>query len=134
MNSLSIFLVPSRSSNTSSESICTHPPFVVAFAFAYLLSLKCNEPQLLLLLFSLLDSQLNPSKSLGVHQSHSSSRAKTLHSVSPILPSCNYYGNLAHKASECNNPFEDLFCDYCGKKGHREAICFAKFSGWKQLQ
>jgi hypothetical protein len=38
-----------------------------------------------------------------------------VHSAVPILLSCNYYGNLAHKASECNIPSEDLFCDYCEK-------------------
>jgi len=60
--------------------------------------------------------------------SHSFSRAKAMHLATPILPSCNYYGNLAHKASECNIPSKDLFCDYCGKEGHHEAVCFAKFS------
>ncbi len=59
--------------------------------------------------------------------SHSSSRAKVMHLVTPILPSCNYYGNLAHKASECNIPFEDLLCDYCGKDGHQEVVYFAMF-------
>ncbi len=60
-------------------------------------------------------------------RSHSSLRTKVVHSVAPILPSYNYCGNHAHKASECNIPFEDLFCDYCGKEGHEEAIYFAKF-------
>jgi len=50
--------------------------------------------------------------------SHSFSRAKAVHSTAPILPSYNYRGNPAHKASECNIPSEDLFCDYCGKEGH----------------
>jgi hypothetical protein len=50
-----------------------------------------------------------------------------VHSTAPILPSYNYCGNLAHKTNECNIPFEDLFCDYCGKKTHHEAVCFAKF-------
>ncbi len=59
--------------------------------------------------------------------SHSSSRAKVVQSVTPILPSCNYCGNPAHKASECNIPSKDLFCDYCGKKRHQEYVCFAKF-------
>jgi hypothetical protein len=56
-----------------------------------------------------------------------------MHFVAPILPSCNYYGNPAHKASECNIPSEDLFCDYYGKKGHHEVVCFAKFLEQKQL-
>jgi hypothetical protein len=56
-----------------------------------------------------------------------------LHSVAPILPSCNYCGNLAHKANECNIPPEDLFCDYCEKEGHHE-VCFAKFLEQKQLR
>jgi hypothetical protein len=57
--------------------------------------------------------------------SHSLSNAKAVHSAAPILPSCNYCGYLAHKPSECNNPSEDLFCDYCEKEGHQEAVCFA---------
>jgi hypothetical protein len=57
-----------------------------------------------------------------------------MHSFAPILPSCNYYGNPGHKASECNIPFEDLICDYCGKKRHHEIVCFAKFLERKQLQ
>ncbi len=65
--------------------------------------------------------------------SHSSSRAKVMHSVTPILPTCNYCDNPAHKASECNIPSEDLFCDYCEKEGHQEVVYFAKFSKQKQL-
>jgi hypothetical protein len=65
--------------------------------------------------------------------SHSSSRTKAVHLTPPILPSCNYCGNLAHKPSECNIPFEDLFNDYCGKEGHQKAICFAKFLEWMHL-
>ncbi len=57
-----------------------------------------------------------------------------MHSATPILPSCNYCGNPAHKASECNIPSEDLFCDYCGKEGHQESVCFVKFPEWKQLR
>ncbi len=56
-----------------------------------------------------------------------------MHLVAPILP-CNYYSNLAHKANECNIHSDNLFCDYCGKKGHHEAICFVKFSKQKQHQ
>ncbi len=54
-----------------------------------------------------------------------------MHSATPILPSYNYYGNPAHKVSECNIPSKDLFCDYCGKEGHQEFVCFAKFPKWK---
>jgi hypothetical protein len=79
-------------------------------------------------------SRPQPPPVTPTRSSHSSSRAKAMHLAAPILPSCNYCGNLAHKASECNIPSEDLFCDYCGKEGHQEAICFAKFSEWKQLQ
>jgi hypothetical protein len=50
-----------------------------------------------------------------------------VHSATPILPSCNYCGNPTHKANECNIPSEDLFGDYCGKKGHQEVACFAKY-------
>ncbi len=72
-------------------------------------------------------SRSQPPPATPTRSSHSSSRAKVVHSVAPTLPSCNYCGNFSHKASECNIPFKDLFCDYCGKKGHQEAICFAKF-------
>jgi hypothetical protein len=27
-----------------------------------------------------------------------------------------------------------IFCDYCGKEGHQEAVYFAKFPEWKQLR
>jgi hypothetical protein len=57
-----------------------------------------------------------------------------VHSATPILPSCNYCGNPAHKANECNIPSEDLFCDYCGKEGHQEYVYFAKFPERKQFQ
>ncbi len=63
-----------------------------------------------------------------IRSSHSFSRTKAVHSATPILPSCNYCGNPAHKASECNIPSEDLFYDYCGKEGHQESVYFAKFS------
>jgi hypothetical protein len=63
-------------------------------------------------------SRPQPPPVAPTRSSHSSSRTKAVHSTTPILPSCNYYGNPAHKASECNIPSEDLFCDYCGKKGH----------------
>jgi hypothetical protein len=66
--------------------------------------------------------------------SHSSLRAKVVRSAAPILPSCNYCGNLAHKANECNILSKDLFCDYCGKEGHQEAVCFVKFPKRKQLR
>jgi hypothetical protein len=66
--------------------------------------------------------------------SHSFSTVKVMHYVAPILPFCNYYGNPAHKASECNIPSNYFFCDYCGKKGHQEADYFAKFLEWKQFQ
>jgi hypothetical protein len=69
-----------------------------------------------------------------IEGSHSSLRAKAVHSAAPILPSCNYYGNLAHKASEYNILFEDLFCNYYGEKGHQEALYVAKFAKRKQLQ
>ncbi len=68
-----------------------------------------------------------PPPTVPTKSSHSSSRAKAVHSTTLILPFCNYFGNLAHKASECNIPSKDLFCDYCGKEGHYEAICFAEF-------
>jgi hypothetical protein len=56
-----------------------------------------------------------------------------MHSAAPILPSYNYCGNPAHKANECNIPSKDLFCDYFGKQGHQEVVCFAKFLERKQL-
>jgi hypothetical protein len=66
-------------------------------------------------------------------RSSHSSKAKGVHLVAPILPSYNYCGNPTHKTSECNIPFKDLLCDYCGKMGHHEAVYFAKFSKRKQL-
>jgi hypothetical protein len=57
-----------------------------------------------------------------------------VHSATPIQPSCNYCGNPTHKASECNIPSEDLFCDYCGKEKHQESVYFAKFPKRKQLR
>ncbi len=51
-----------------------------------------------------------------------------MHSIAPILPFYNYCDNPAHKANECNIPFKDFFCDYCGKEEHQEVVCFAKFS------
>jgi hypothetical protein len=75
-----------------------------------------------------------PPPAASTRSSHSSSRAKAVHSIAPIPPSYNYYGNPAHKANECNIPSEDLFCDYCGKNGHQEAIYFVKFPKRKQFQ
>jgi hypothetical protein len=72
-------------------------------------------------------SRPQPPPAAPIRSSHSSSRAKAMHSATPILPFCNYYGNPTHKANECNIPFEDLFYDYYGKKGHRKAVSFAKF-------
>jgi hypothetical protein len=60
-------------------------------------------------------SRPQPTLVTPTRSSHSSSRTKAVHSATPIVPSCNYYGNPTHKASECNIPSEDLFCDYCGK-------------------
>ncbi len=57
-----------------------------------------------------------------------------MHLTAPILPFCNYYGNHAHKASECNNPSKDPFCNYYGKKGHHEVVYFAKFLERKQFR
>jgi hypothetical protein len=79
-------------------------------------------------------SRPQPTPVAPIRSSHSSSRTKAMHSATPILPSCNYCGNPAHKASECNIPFEDLFCDYCGKEGHQEFVYFAKFPERKQLR
>jgi len=79
-------------------------------------------------------SRPQPTPATPTRSSHSSSRTKTVHSATPILPSCNYCGNPAHKASECNIPSEDLFGDYCGKEGHQEFVCFAKFPERKQLR
>ncbi len=72
-------------------------------------------------------SRPQPPPAAPTKSSHSSSRAKAMHSATPILPSYNYCGNPTHKVNECNIPSKDLFCDYCGKEGHHEADCFAKF-------
>jgi hypothetical protein len=63
-------------------------------------------------------SRPKPPRAMPTKSSHYFSRVKTVHLVAPILPSYNYYGNHAHKASECNIPSKDLFCDYYGKEGH----------------
>jgi hypothetical protein len=76
-------------------------------------------------------SKLQPPPATLTKSSHFSWRAKAVHLVAHILPSCNYCGNPTHKVSECNIPFEDFFCDYCGKEGYHEALCFAKFAEQK---
>jgi len=78
-------------------------------------------------------STLQPTPAAPTRSSHSSSRTKAVHLATPILLSCNYCGNPAHKANECNIPSEDLFCDYCGKEGHQASVYFAKFPKQKQL-
>jgi hypothetical protein len=78
-------------------------------------------------------SRPQPTPAAPIRSSHSSSRIKVVHSTTPILPSCNYCDNPAHKVSECNIPSEDLFCDYYGKEGHQESVYFAKFLERKQL-
>ena len=75
-----------------------------------------------------------PPPATPTRASHTSSRTKSAHLAAPILPSCNYCGNPDHKAHECNIPSEELFCDFCGKEGHQEAVCFAKFPERKQLR
>jgi len=75
-----------------------------------------------------------PPRVVITKSSHSSSSAKIVQSATPILPSYNYSGKPTHTANECSIPFEDLFCDYCGKEGHQEVICFAKLPKWKQLR
>ncbi len=79
-------------------------------------------------------SRLQPTQAAPTRSSHSSSTTKAVHTATPILPSCNYCGNPAHKASECNILSGDLFCDYCEKEGHQEAVCSAKFLERKQLR
>ncbi len=79
-------------------------------------------------------SRPQPTPTTPTRSSHSSSRTKAVHTAIPILPSCNYCGNPAHKVSERNIPSEDLFCDYCGKEGHQESVYFAKFPERKQLR
>jgi hypothetical protein len=63
-------------------------------------------------------SRPQPPPAAPTLSSHSSSKAKVMHLVAPILPYCNYYGNPTHKISECNILSQDLFCDYCRKEGH----------------
>jgi hypothetical protein len=77
-------------------------------------------------------SRPQPPQATLTKSSHSL-RVKAMHSTTPILLSCNYCGNPTHKASECNILSKDHFCDYCGKEGNQEAICFVKFPQQKQL-
>jgi hypothetical protein len=63
-------------------------------------------------------SRPQPPPVASIRSSHSFSKVKAVHLTAPILPSCNYYGNPTHKASECNIPSKDLFCDYYEKEGH----------------
>jgi hypothetical protein len=79
-------------------------------------------------------SRPHPPPAAPTRSSYSSSKAKAVHLVAPILPSCNYYGNPTYKANECNIPSEDFFCDYCGKEGHQEVVYFAKFRNQNQLR
>ncbi len=78
-------------------------------------------------------SRPQPPPITTTRSSHSSSRVKTVHLTTPILPSWNYCGNPSHKASECNIPSKDLSCGFCGKEGHHETVCFAKFLEQKQF-
>jgi hypothetical protein len=55
-------------------------------------------------------SRLQPPLVVQTRSLHSS-RAKVVHSATPILPSCNYCGNPTHKAHECNILSEDFFYD-----------------------
>jgi hypothetical protein len=63
-------------------------------------------------------SRPQPPSVVPTRSSHSFSSAKVVQSAAPILPSCNYYDNFAHKINEYNIPSKDFFCDYCGKEGH----------------
>jgi hypothetical protein len=76
-------------------------------------------------------SRLRPPPTAPTKSSQSSSRVKAVHLATPILPFSNYCGNLAHKANECDIPFEDFFFNYYGKEGHQQVVCFAKFLEWK---
>ncbi len=79
-------------------------------------------------------SRPQPPSAAPTRSSHSFLKAKAMHLATPILPSCNYCDNPAHKTNECNIPFEDFFYDYCGKNEHPEIVCFAKFLERKQLR
>jgi hypothetical protein len=74
-------------------------------------------------------SKPQPPPTAPIRSSHSSSRAKMVHLATPILPYCNYCGNLAHKASECNIPSEDLFCDYCDKDIKKLSVLLSSRNG-----
>jgi hypothetical protein len=63
-------------------------------------------------------SKPQPPLAMLTRSSHSSSKAKTMHLITPILLFYNYCDNSTHKANECNIPSEDLFCDYYGEEGH----------------
>ncbi len=65
-------------------------------------------------------SRPQPPPVTPTRSSHSSSRAKAMHLATPILPSCNYCGNPAHKANECNILLRISFVIIVGKRDIRK--------------
>jgi hypothetical protein len=72
-------------------------------------------------------SRLQPTPAAPTRSPHSSSRTKTVHSATPILPSYNYCGNPAHKASECNIPSWISFVIIVGKRDIKNLFVLLSF-------
>ncbi len=67
-------------------------------------------------------SRLQPPPTSPTRSSHSSSKAKAVHSIAPILPSCNYCGNLPTKLVSVTFLSRISFMIIVGKRDIRKFI------------
>jgi hypothetical protein len=72
-------------------------------------------------------SRPQPPRVAPTRSSHFSSRAKVVHSASPILLFDNYCGNPAHKVSECNIPPRISFVIIVGKRDIKKLFVLPSF-------
>jgi hypothetical protein len=72
-------------------------------------------------------SRPQPPTIVPTRSSYFFSKAKVVHSTTPILPSCNYCGNPAHNANECNIPAKDFFVIIVGKRDIRKLFILLSF-------
>jgi hypothetical protein len=75
-------------------------------------------------------SKFQPPPTAPTKSSHFSLRVKVVHSTTPVLPSCNYYGNPTHKANGCNILFEISFVIIMGKRDIKKL--FVLPSSWNR--